>query len=345
MSSIRKRVDSFIRAIQPPIKPTNLLQKPTPIALPLFTLCSAALGYLVWKESDLLGYLSTAWTIHLGLGCIATAWLLHHFPHVHYGYKYDLFLTGCLLVWFSHWQEEYRIDAPVFYCYPIYFVLLGLGATYWVSGNDELKDPEAELLKIVRRVYGFSLFQIAPFLILLSLFLPQIYLIYPLLTSLLVLHYVFTAWLHAQPILYLRSDPEDRAAGIFSDLVYPIASRYGPLVALVHLGPNTRLSQGFKSYKNTRTYWIAHEAWKQWVQTALSHCFVVILNIRGGSAQYNGWEINQVFLRVPHHRITLISSDADWVPADVLNLNMKYPYDREEDHGRLSHWFKQKVHL
>ena len=345
MSSIRKRVDSFVRAIQPPIKPTNLLQKPTPIALPLFTLCSAALGYLVWKESDLLGYLSTAWTIHLGLGCIATALLLHHFPHVHYSYKYDLFLFGSTLIWFSYWQREYRIDAPVFYCYPIYFTLLGLGATYWVSGNDELKDPETELLKIIRRVYGLGLFQIAPFLILLSLFLPQIYLIYPALASLLILHYVFTAWLHAQPILYLRSDPEDRAAGIFSDLVYPIASRYGPLVALVHLGPNPRASQGFKSYKNTRTYWVAHEAWKRWVQTALSHCFVVILDIRGGSAQDNGWELNQVLLRVPHHRVTLISSDADSVPVDVLNLTMKYPHAREEDHARLSHWFKQKVNL
>jgi hypothetical protein len=345
MSSIRKRVDSFIRAIQPPIKPTNLLQKPTLLALPLFTFGSVMLAYLVGSKSEFLRYLNQAWTIYLGLGGMVIALLLHRLPRLHYGYKYDLFLLGSVLIWFSYWQREYRLDAPVFYCYPIYFILLGLGATYWASGNDELKDPEAELLKIVRRVYGFSLFQIAPFLVLLSLFLPQIYLIYPVLTSLLILYYVFTAWLHAQPILYLRSDPEDKAAGIFSDLVYPIASRYGPVVALVYLGPNTRLSQGFKSYKNTRTYWIAHEAWKRWVQTALSHCFVVILDIRGGSAQDNGWELNQVLLRVPHHRVTLISSNADSIPVDVLNLTMKYPHARAEDHARLSHWFKQKVHL
>jgi hypothetical protein len=87
MSSIRKRVDSFVRAIQPPIKPADLLQKPTPLALPLFTFGSVMLAYLVGSKSAFLSYLSQVWTIYLGLGGMTIALLLHRLPRLHYSYS------------------------------------------------------------------------------------------------------------------------------------------------------------------------------------------------------------------------------------------------------------------
>jgi hypothetical protein len=40
------------------------------------------------------------------------------------GFKFDLFATGTVLIWFYRWHDYYRVNAPMFYLFPFFFIIL-----------------------------------------------------------------------------------------------------------------------------------------------------------------------------------------------------------------------------
>lgn len=144
---------------------------------------------MIWSGGRLSHYLKIPWILYIGIAVIATSLVLHLFAKVHYSRQYDLFLQGSLLVWLSYWQGDYRLDAPVFKSYPIYFVLLSVLVTQFLIYRRNRFDREE--LRLMRWIYQARLFQAhyLIFLVLLGLVLVNHYLIYPIAVTLFVVRY------------------------------------------------------------------------------------------------------------------------------------------------------------
>ena len=164
-------------------------------ALPIFTFSSLLLTYLVWSGSPLLPYLSTKWSLYIGLSVIVASGALNLSPRIHYRYRYDLFSFGCLLTWFAYWRRFFEIGAPVFSFYPVYFVLLSVFVTHFVI--HQRSRLAADQIQLMRILYGFAGMRahILVVLVLGSLLIPGHYLIYPLAMMLLMIRYAFAVCL------------------------------------------------------------------------------------------------------------------------------------------------------
>lgn len=161
-------------------------------ALPLFTFASLVYLNLIWTESPLVAYLETDYALYFGLFCVVCSSLLAAFKKVHYKYTYDIYAFGCLLIWFAYWRRFFRLDAPVFSSYPIFFVLLSLGITYLVINRAQnLPSDQISLLRIIHDSWLFKAPLLA-FAMLCSFLDPEHYLIYPILMSLLFIRFAFS---------------------------------------------------------------------------------------------------------------------------------------------------------
>lgn len=280
-----------------------------------------------------------------------TGWFVHRLPSVQYSYKYELFYLGCLLIWFSLWRQEYRIDAPVFLYYPIYFILVNGLVSFLLINNDALHRPGSELLREIRTIYRSSYLQETVLITLTvgSLLIPKLYLAYPLLASLVSLRYAIITCLRNEPIVYMALGNGKRTLGLFADQIYPIAKRYGPVLAFVRrpLLPDS-------PYRNLRLYsrrginWISRDHWRRSVRSALGRCFVLILDIRHAISD-PGWELDVACSTLSRDKIAVIydvdSGAQSSTPVGVLRLRVDDEKGIRECSASLEQWFKGKTRL
>lgn len=158
---------------------------------PLFTVACLGLVVLVWQKVPFLEYFETPRTLFAGLGCTAVSLLVAAFCRTSFPLSYDLFCVGSFCVWFVHWREVYRIDAPVFAWYPIFFLLLIAVLNRQVIYKAHLLDHVQ--LEMIRLIYAFKLFHpvILTIGVLLSVYFSNYYLFYPIVVSLVLIRCSF----------------------------------------------------------------------------------------------------------------------------------------------------------
>lgn len=161
-------------------------------ALPLFTFTSLVYCYLVWNDSDYLTVLSSHTSLYFGLGSIGFSIVISLLPRIYYGYKYDLFSVGCLIVWFADWSQIFGLEAPIFYVYPVYFAVLSVIITHSVI-NQRAKFDENQL-KLIHIMSDWKPLNplVLAFATLGSLSLPKHYLLYPIFMTFLYIRYCLT---------------------------------------------------------------------------------------------------------------------------------------------------------
>lgn len=161
-------------------------------ALPFFTFTSLFYLNLIWTQSTLVKYLETDNVLFFGLFCVALSTLLDALKKVHYKYCYDLYALGCLLIWFAYWRRFFRLDAPIFSIYPIFFVVLSLCITYLVINRSQ--NLPSDQIILMRFIHESWLFQapLLAFIMLCSLLDPEHYLIYPIMMSLFFIRFSFS---------------------------------------------------------------------------------------------------------------------------------------------------------
>ncbi|MCI0667146.1 MAG: hypothetical protein L0Y43_03730 [Methylococcaceae bacterium] len=151
---------------------------------PLFTIACLGLILMVWRKAPAIEYFNAPWMLYSGLGCIAISLMTASFRRDSIPLSYDLFCVGSLCIWFVLWRAVYRIDAPVFAWYPIFFVLLILLLNRQVIYKRDLMDPVQ--LKMIRLMVGSRIFH--PMLlttgVLLSVYFSEYYIFYPIVLSL-----------------------------------------------------------------------------------------------------------------------------------------------------------------
>ncbi len=158
---------------------------------PLFTVASLGLIMLVWQESAYLEFFNAPWVSVFGLCCMVVSGLIAIFRWKSIPLFYDLFALGTFCVWFVHWREVYRTDAPVFAWYPMFFVLLTVLLNGQVVHKSHLMDPSQQ--QMIRLIHSSMLFHplVLTAGILLSVYFSEYYLFYPIAVSLFLIRCSF----------------------------------------------------------------------------------------------------------------------------------------------------------
>ncbi|MCI0655206.1 MAG: hypothetical protein L0Y39_12115 [Methylococcaceae bacterium] len=158
---------------------------------PLFTIACLVLIFLVWRQTVYLEYFNAPWVLVAGLCCTGFGALIALFSGKSFQLAYDLFCLGIFCIWFVHWREVYRIDAPVFAWYPIYFVSLIVVLNRQVIHQWHRLD--ALQMQMVRLIQSLKLFQ--PWLLItgvpLSVYFSEYYIFYPIVVSLVLIRCCF----------------------------------------------------------------------------------------------------------------------------------------------------------
>lgn len=158
---------------------------------PLFTLACLGLMILVWRQSAYLDLLDDPRILVLGLCSIVLSGSIALFGRKSFALCYDLFACGVSCTWFVHWREAYRIDAPVFAWYPIFFVLLIVVLNGQVIHQSDRMDPLQQ--RMIRLLHSSRLLN--PLLltaaVLLSVYFSEHYIFYPIAMALFLIRCSF----------------------------------------------------------------------------------------------------------------------------------------------------------
>ena len=140
----------------------------------------------------MLETLNMPWLTQIGLLFICLSGAIYFVGHSKYRLAYDFFLVGTLIVWWIHWREVYQANAPLFKFYPVYFSILSVLLTSSVINQKHCLDDDQ--IELIRLIYARFLFrpELLVGLTLMSLYLRQQYVLYPVMVSFVYVRYVFT---------------------------------------------------------------------------------------------------------------------------------------------------------
>lgn len=160
--------------------------------MPAFITLNLLLSYLVQTESPYQNIFTATVTIYFGLACIAIGIIGGMIKKEFYPVWYDLFATGALLSWFSHWHQFFHNEAPMFYLFPLYFAFLtALVSLLFISKRDRFDQESVDHIRYFGEMTRFH-----PGLVLsgvlVSMLLPGHYLLFPVAMSLFIIRYTFT---------------------------------------------------------------------------------------------------------------------------------------------------------
>ncbi|MGH8475606.1 MAG: hypothetical protein ACRERV_01600 [Methylococcales bacterium] len=159
--------------------------------VPLFTMACLGLIFMVWRKAPYLEYLNSSWLLFAGFVCIGLSALIAWLGRKYFQLGYDLFCLGSLCIWFVHWRAVYRIDAPVFAWYPIFFVLLIVVLSRQVIQQcHRLDRMQLRMLDLIQSWKTFHPALLIPSL-LLSIYFSEYYIFYPIVLSFVLIRCCF----------------------------------------------------------------------------------------------------------------------------------------------------------
>lgn len=146
---------------------------------------------------------------------------------------------------------------------------------------------------------------------------------YPVLVVYLVTRYLAGERMARAPILYLRSFHHAGGPSAFGRIVARVASRYGPLVALIHekqsalqLHAETRLTE------RAELEAASEKSWQSWVERRMDQASAVIIDATVSSPGLS-WELELALKRMDATRIILLAQKETAVacPANVWRID------------------------
>ncbi|MDP2099943.1 MAG: hypothetical protein U1D70_11085 [Methylobacter sp.] len=160
-----------------------------------FILCSLSLAALVQYPSLFLQLLATPAALAIGLAIMAASLLAGYFKKISTVTWHDGFATGCLLIWYAHWQPQFNDDAPMFFFFPLYYAMLTSIVTLTLINKSEYFDQESVMhLRYLEKNIRFNIFTVVA-LVLLSLLITRHYALYPIAMTLFIVRHTLTVCL------------------------------------------------------------------------------------------------------------------------------------------------------
>ncbi len=162
----------------------------------LFIVFSLALCFVVQMASSLQGLLIAPFVIYMGIFLAIVSVLGIVFKKGPATIWHDLFSSGTLLAWFAYWHSLFQDQAPFFFFFPLYFVFLAAFIELMALGpkphidNSSLKQMQAFANNNIVQPWVIMV------AVLVSLKLPEHFLLYPVLMTLLLIRLALSRYLN-----------------------------------------------------------------------------------------------------------------------------------------------------
>lgn len=111
--------------------------------------------------------------------------------------RYDLFAVGASLVWTAYWQDFFRSDTVIFHYYSLYFVLIT--AVFSLLFIKKRRDIDSDALIFLQWLSDAKRFNsnMVMILVIISLALPQYFMLFPVAITLLIVRFSLACCLHS----------------------------------------------------------------------------------------------------------------------------------------------------
>ncbi|SJM90239.1 hypothetical protein [Crenothrix polyspora] len=166
--------------------------------MPLFIVLCLALSFIVQTEQPVQVLLIAPWLTYTGVGLAGLIMLGVLCKKLTDLMWFDFFASCVLIAWFSYWKPLYVAESPMFFFFPVYFVVIT--AFVWVFFVGQRNNIDDETFGYVQKFAEHSMTQ--PWLIMLyalgSLKLLEHFLQYPVAMTLLILRFALSGCLQRE---------------------------------------------------------------------------------------------------------------------------------------------------
>lgn len=160
--------------------------------MPAFIALNLILGFLAQTQSPYQMLLASSTVFYAGITIIAAGLLLTFTRNIDDAIRYDTLACGVLLSWFSHWHLFFANDLPMFYLFPLFFALMtALVSLVFIGKRDQFDRESLEHLRyFAKRPLLHPALVITAVVV--SIFLPSHYLLFPVLMNAFIVRYTLT---------------------------------------------------------------------------------------------------------------------------------------------------------
>ncbi|WP_394754568.1 hypothetical protein [Crenothrix sp.] len=160
--------------------------------MPLFIVLCLIFSFLVQSEHPIQHLLIAPWLTYTAVGLAALIMLGTLCKKLKDLMWFDLFASLMLVAWFSYWKPLFVADAPMFFFFPVYFIVITAFVWVFFVGHRDRIDEQS--FTYVQKFAQHPMMQ--PWLIMLylliSLGLLEHFLQYPVAMTLLVLRFALS---------------------------------------------------------------------------------------------------------------------------------------------------------
>jgi hypothetical protein len=154
-----------------------------------FIFLSLALAVLVQNQNSILQLLATPAALTIGLTAAAASLLAGYLKKLPVMVWHDAFASSCLLVWYGYWSPLFNDETPMFFYFPLYYVLLTTFVTLTLINRRHRFDRDSiAQLRYLDRISRLDINSLAA-LVLISLLLTEHYMLYPMAMTLFIIRH------------------------------------------------------------------------------------------------------------------------------------------------------------
>lgn len=166
--------------------------------MPLFLIVNLLCCYAAQAQDAVHTLLTSPWALGAGIVLLVISGggaVLRKLPP---GLWFDGFASGAALVWFAAWHRVFLQDAPMFFAFPLYYILLtSVIVLLFVNRRERLDEESINDLRVLHETKRFHTGILAAFL-LLSLVITRHYALYPIAMTLFLMRYMLTMCLEGR---------------------------------------------------------------------------------------------------------------------------------------------------
>ncbi len=163
----------------------------------LFSIVNLAIVVFLDDSHRFQAVLEHEWFMYAGIALMvlnfaASFGRLKKWP---YALRYDLFAVGALLVWAQYWPPFFRFGTPMFFVFPIYFLVMSIFvASVFIYHRERIPDETLRMMQWLSDSGRFNP-QLIMAGVMLSLYFPQHFLLFPSTITLLLFRFALACCL------------------------------------------------------------------------------------------------------------------------------------------------------
>lgn len=163
--------------------------------MPTFIVINLGICYLQFTQSEYIASIGTNTVVYIGIAGLISAIACALSKRIQHKTCYDILACSVLISWYSYWLQHFRHDAPMFIAFPLFFV--AITALLDITLINKRYTFDQESIETIR--FYSDLGPLHPAIIitglLISTFLTEHYLLFPVLMNAYIVRYTLSSCL------------------------------------------------------------------------------------------------------------------------------------------------------